>query len=222
MFPSTMVVSQQGQFNSISEAIKNAQANDRILVRPGIYREGVVLDKHVEIVGEGPQESIILESSDVDCILMQTDTALVQGLTLRCRAGLKNMKYYAVDIPKGQLILKDCEITSDSLACVAIHGSEANPTIQRCKIHSGKQQGIIVYENGQGTLEDCDIFGNTYAGVAIEGSNLIVRSCRIHDGKETGVYICEKSQSLLENCDIFAHASAGVWVSQGSTPIVRS
>src|SRR5215470_9557183 len=150
-------------------------------------------------------------SSDTNCILMQADAALVQDLTLRCRTRLKYKEYFAIDIPRGQLTLSNCEITSDSLACVAIHGLTANPVIQNCKIHGGKEGGVIVYESGQGTLEDCDIFANAVLGVQIsEGGDPVIHGCKIHSQQEAGVLVEQNGQGVLEDCDIFANALAGV------------
>jgi hypothetical protein len=33
---------------------KAARPGDRILVRPGLYQEGLMIDKPLEIIGEGP------------------------------------------------------------------------------------------------------------------------------------------------------------------------
>lgn len=219
-----LIVAQRGggHYTSINEAIRHAKAKARILVRPGIYLEELVLDKPVEIIGDGPREQIILESRDADCILMQTDTAIVQGLTLRCRAGLKNKKYYAVGIPRGQLTLQDCDITSDSLACVAIHGSTATPVVRSCTIHDGKAGGVYVYENGQGRIEDCNIVGNALAGVQIEtGGNPVVCKCTIHDGKAGGVFVNENGQGTIEDCDIWGNARAGVEIKMGGNPQIQ-
>jgi hypothetical protein len=62
--------------------------------------------------------------------------------------------YFAVDIPQGQLVLENCDITSNSRSCVAIHGATANPVIRRCQIHDGKECGVFVYKNGTGTVEE--------------------------------------------------------------------
>ena len=84
------------------------------------------------------------------------------------KAGTNNNKYSTVDIPQGKLILDDCDITSDSLSCIAIHGVAANPTIRNCQIHDGKESGVYVYNKGQGTVENCEIFANTYSQIDIK------------------------------------------------------
>jgi parallel beta-helix repeat protein len=219
----TLVVSAMGRghYRTISEAMEAAKEGAKILVKEGIYREGLVINKPVEIIGDGETSDIILEYSDGACILMQTDYAKVKGLTICGQAELKGKKYYAVDIPQGCLVLEDCDITSDSLSCIGIHGLTAKPTIRRCKIHDGKEMGIFVYQKGQGIVEDCDIFANTFSGVEIkEEGNPTIRRCKIHDN-EAGILVWQKGQGIVEDCDIFANTLAGVEIKEEGNPTIR-
>ncbi len=169
-------------YRTITDAIQNSPEGARILVRPGFYRESVTLDKAVEILGDGPVSDIVLESTDADCIMMQTDYAVVRSLTLRQRAGTVGNDYFAVNIPQGRLVLENCDITSDSRSCVTVHNASADPVIRSCRIHGGVPSGVLVYENGQGTLIDCDIYANEVAGVVTcEGANPVLRHCQIND-----------------------------------------
>ena len=152
---------------------------------------------------------------------------MVRNLTLRQGGG---GKYYAVDIGQGRLVLEDCDITSQSLSCVAVHGG-ADPQIRRNCIHDGNQNGILVYENGLGTIEDNDIFGNSRVGnrqgrmvanVEIrQGANPVVRRNRIHDGKGPGILVGKNGLGTIEDNDIFANAYSGVEVKEGGNPTVR-
>jgi parallel beta-helix repeat protein len=232
-----LIVSQEGDgpFQTINEAIRNALPRTRILIRPGHYKESIVLDKLLEISADGPTEQVIVESIDTTCIRMETDYAVVRGLTLKCQARQHSKKCYGVDIPRGRLLLEDCDITSSVLACVAIHGPTASPIIRRCKIHDGKAGGIVVWDKGQGILEDCDIFGNTFAGVEIrQEGNPTLRRCSIHDGKTGGVFVWDNGRGVLEECDIFSNAKAasdegdilssaraGVGISADGNPLIR-
>jgi F-box protein 11 len=219
----TLVVSAMGRgdYRTISEAMTAAKDGAKILVKEGVYREGLVINKPVEIIGDGETSEIILEYSDADCILMRTDYAKVKGLTICGQAGLKGKKYYAVDIPQGCLVLEDCDITSDSLSCIGIHGLTAKPRISRCKIHDSKEGGIYIYENGQGIVEDCDIFANTLSGVEIqEEANPTIRRCKVHDNG-AGILVRQKGQGIVEDCDIFANTLSGVEIQEEANPAIR-
>jgi parallel beta-helix repeat protein len=222
--PTTVIVSTFGSahYRTISEAIKDAKPGSCIRVRPGIYNEGLVIDRRVEIVADGPPGEVIIESVDC-CISMQSDYAIVRGFTLRCKAGAKGKKVFGVDISLGRLVLEDCDITSDSLACIGIYNATSSPIIRRCQIRDGKHSGIIVYKSGQGLIEDCDIYGNGLSGIAIKSrGNPTVRACKIHNAQEDGVHVYENGQGLIEDCDIYGNRLAGIEIKSGGNPTIRA
>ncbi len=219
--PKTFVVDQmhRGDFTSLREAVSKASPGARILVRPGLYQEGIVMDKPLEIIGDGPVDSIVMEASGSDVILFKTTMGRVANLTLRQRGG---GKWYGVDIAQGRLDLEDCDIQSDSLSCVAIHNGAA-PQILRNRIHDGSQAGIDVFENGRGLIEQNDIFGNAFAGINIKtGADPIVRNNRVHDGRQSGIFIYENGHGTIEQNDIFGNAYAGIQIKEDADPIVRN
>jgi F-box protein 11 len=219
--PPTRVVDAffRGDHATLTEALNFAKPGDRILVRPGLYQEGIVIDKPVEIIGDGDLGEVVIEAKGSDVVLFQATMGRIANLTLR-QGGGKGI-WFGVDITQGRLLLEGCDITSQSVACVGIHGG-ADPRLLRNRIHDGKDAGVYVDDNGQGTLEDNDIFGNASSGVEIKtGANPTLRRNRIHDGKSTGVSARENGQGTLEDNDIFGNAFSGVQISEGSNPTLR-
>lgn len=218
--PNKIVVAKTGKadYRKISDAVKNAAPGARIKVRSGIYNESILIDKPLEIVGDGKVEDIVIESVSSDCIRMETDSAVVRGITLVGRS----IKHNAVYISQGELLLENCTITSKGLAGVAIQGDRANPTLRNCQIRDGSASGVFAYEKARGTIEDCEIIGNGHAGVEIkEGANPIVRNCQIRDGKESGVFVYDKGLGTIEDCEIFGNTYAGVEIKSGGNPVIR-
>ena len=212
----------RGHYNTISEAIRGAQPDTQVFVRPGLYHEGIVIDKPVEIIGDGTRQRIVIESMESACVRMQTSRAKVTGMTLRGRTGLSGKKHYTVDIPQGRLFLEDCDVTSDSLACVGVHGAAADPVIRWCRIHDGTQSGVHFGSEAKGTVEECEIFGNAHSGIMIsEDSNPTIRGCEIYRHRQSGVLVREEGRGVLEDCRIFDNAHAGVAISGGRNVTVR-
>src|SRR5438552_17912355 len=89
--PPTIVVSKprRGQSTSRADALRAAPAGARIVVQPGIYNEALVLDRFVEIAGDGKPADIVVQSAESCCLTMRTDQAIVRGLTLRGRGATR-------------------------------------------------------------------------------------------------------------------------------------
>lgn len=203
-------------YPTISGAIKAAPPGALIRVQPGQYHENLVLTKEVEIVGDGPRHAIVIESG-TSCIQMQTDHALIQGITvqgkLNLAGSLQNFanslrnsanpllgldKAAAIDIPRGQLELRDCVITSKSSSCMHIHGS-ANPIITHCDL-SGGEKGLIFSGQARGRVEHCRISAHSKVVIEVlqEGHPLI-KNCQI-TGNYYAIVVRNKGHVTVEDC----------------------
>ncbi len=189
----------RGQFLTIGEAVRKASPGDRILVRPGLYQEGLVMDKPLEIIGEGNLGDVVIQATGQRALLFKTTMGRVANMMLKQMGG---GDWYGVDIAQGRLELEGCDITSQSLACVAIHAG-ADSRLRRNRIHDGNQSGVFVYDNGQGLLEDNEIVGNSNAGVAIEtGGNPTLRRNRINKNGHAAIWVHDKGGGVFEDNDL--------------------
>jgi F-box protein 11 len=209
----------RGDFTTVSAAIKAAKAGDRIVVRPGLYEESLVVDKPLEVLGDGPVNDIEIRARGANALLFRASIGRVANLTLRQAGG--EGSWFGVDITQGRLDLEGCDISSQSLSCVAIRNG-ADPRLRRNQIHDGKQAGVYVCDNGLGTLEDNDITANTLYGVAIRtGGNPTLRRNQIHDNKQAGVHVYDNGLGTLEDNDITANTVTGVAIRTGGNPTLR-
>ena len=218
--PRTRVVDPMGRADhvTISEAIEAADSGDRILVKPGLYQESLVIDKPVELIGDGATEDIVIQSVGANAILFKTTMGRVSNMTLRQMHG---GDWFCVNATQGRLFLEECDITSLSLACVAINGG-ADPRLRRNKIHHSNQSGVIVYDNGLGNIDDNDIYAKGLSGVEIRnGANPVLHGNRIYENKEAGVYVYDDGQGRLENNDIYLNSRAGMRIGNSGRPVLR-
>ncbi|MEV5724590.1 right-handed parallel beta-helix repeat-containing protein [Streptomyces pharetrae] len=209
----------RGHFTTISAAIKAAAPGDWILVRPGLYEESLIVDKPLEIIGDGHREDIEIRAHDASALVFKAGIGRVSNLTLRRVAGTG--RSHAVTIFQGRLDLEKCDISSDSLACVAIRDG-ADPRLRENKIHGGRQSGVFVFNHGLGTLEDNEIFDNQFSGVEIKsGSNPTLRRNQIFDNKVNGVYAYEGGLGKLETNYITGNGGVGVRIDEDSSTVLR-
>ncbi|HLM59599.1 MAG TPA: pectinesterase family protein [Pyrinomonadaceae bacterium] len=212
-----------GNFTSIGEALRNAAPNSRLLVREGLYNESIVLDKSIEIIGDGAAEKIIVRSTNSSCIAMQTEKALVRGLTLQGYGARAGKAFFAVEIPIGELILENCDITSDSLSGVAIRGAGASPLVRNCRVHDCSDSGFYIFDNARARIEDCDVYRNANVSVAVtQGAVPALKNCRIFEGANGGIVVWGNGAAgLIEDCRIYGHKLANVGVREHANPTFR-
>lgn len=208
-----------GDHTTITDAIAAAHPGERILIRKGLYEGGLTIEKPLELIGEGQPGDVEVRASGADAILFTTSQGHIANLTLRQAGG--EGAWYGVDIGAGRLEMEDCDISSQSLACVAIHDG-ASPILRRNRIHDGASAGVLIYDQGRGLVEDNDIFANSNSGVEIRaGGAPTLRRNRIHDGKSSGVLVWDQGQGLLEDNDILANTYSGVEIKTGGAPTLR-
>ncbi len=231
--PPSLVVSERGgeRFKSISEAVRNARPGTRIIVRPGLYKESLLIDNAVEIIGDGPLDQIIIESVNAPCVLMRADRGVLRGLSLRGRTGRDAEEFFAVDIPYGELLMEGCDITNESSGCLSIHGPEANPVVRQCRIHDGEGYGIWVWDNAAGIVEECEIYNNAGAGVMVSGDTMeearqmaaymiasaadepqVIEDVLSQPSGNSGTTARAKARPLIRRCEIRDGRDHGVWV----------
>ncbi len=213
-----------GHFTSIAEAVRRAPPNSLITVREGLYDESLVLEKAVKIVGEGSPQRIIVRGSNASPLVMRTAKALVRGITLQARAAHSGQAFFAVEISRGELVLENCDVTSDSLSGIAVFGADANPLITNCRIYGCTDSGIYIFEQARGRVSDCTIYRNGNVNVAIaSGAQPTLKNCRIFEGGNGGVVVWGKgSAGLIEDCRIYAHRLANVGVREYANPVFRN
>jgi parallel beta-helix repeat protein len=219
--PKTIIVDKNNQnyYTKINDAIDDANPGDRILIHPGIYQEGLILNKPLEIIGEGIVGSIIVQATGKSVLLFETNKGRVANLTLEQMGG---GNWFCVDITQGALKLEGCNITSQGSACVSIHNN-ANPIIKHNLIHGCRQSGILIFDNGKGILEHNEIYENAYAGIEIKTlGDPILRHNIIRDGKQNGILIYADGRGTFEDNDILRNKFPQIAIFFNGNPLFRS
>lgn len=234
------------RYKTITDAIKSAVPGTKIIVEPGIYHENIIINKEIELVGNGLVNEIIVYSKNKSTILMQTECATVSGLTIQQRGtSAVNESHYAIDLPVGSLTIDNCDIsseighgiriaqvnTSPVIQWCNIHdvqgvgifiASGGNPTIRSCKIYNNKENGVWMIEKARGTIENCEIYSNTLSNVMIEKeADPVIKGCKIFNSEQDGVWVKEKGRGTIENCEFHHNEYPNVSIESEADPVIR-
>jgi parallel beta-helix repeat protein len=230
----------------ISRAIEAANPGDRILIRPGLYQESVVMDKPLEIFGEGDVSEIVIEGWGTSALTFATTLGRVVNLTLTTRPkmvtrskttrsesvirffdGIEETEFWdeevagdCLEISQGRPEIEGCDISSNGGTGITIDGG-ADPRLRRNYIHDCTSQGIYISGYARPTLEDNDIDSNLN-GVMIREGTAMLRGNRIHDNSMNGIQVVLDARATLEDNEIFDNARIGVAIREGKATLRRN
>jgi len=207
---------------TLREAVNQAIENTCLVLRPGVYKEGVVVKRNLQIRGDGDPAAIILEATSSSVILLDGACLFVSGVTLKGVAGKDKKAAVAVGVQSGHLAMEYCNLTSDTATIMEVKGMKSEVTITHCHFHDGKAGGIVFQDSAAGYLEDCHFYQNKLSHVVIgKGCAPTLLSCKISNGLMAGLYVNDGGAGLIENCDIWGNAVAGIQCQRKGNPRVR-
>ncbi len=159
-----------GDFSTISEALSAAAEGDTVLVRPGSYRESLVVDKGITLQGDGPVDAIVVDVPEfalidppdavLPTLLLQGSGASVTGLTI-----LGTRRLGGIDVQGGAPLLE----------------GNAIGAVMRL---SGATDAVI---RGNTFLEFADVLVSGGASALIEGNDFTGGSIRVDGGVDVTV-----------------------------------
>jgi parallel beta-helix repeat protein len=209
----------RGDYPTITQAIDAAINGSKIIIRKGVYNEGIIIDKSLEIVGDGNLGDVVIRAKGAQTILFKAVNGVISNMMIEQNGG---GDWFGMDISEGCLELRGCDITSDSLSCIGVH-NDAYPKLIGNKIHNGKQSGIYIYGDAEGLIDGNDIYGNTLSGILIKDkANPTISNNKIHDSSQDGIYIYGDAEGRIEGNDIYGNTVAGIEIANNANPTISN
>ncbi|MFF2080704.1 right-handed parallel beta-helix repeat-containing protein [Kitasatospora sp. NPDC058162] len=198
-----------GEYDTLAEALAAAEPGDTVTVRPGTFRENLLLDKPVTIVpAQGPGTVRIEPASGV--AITVTAAATVRDLVVE--GGDSSAPAVLVTGAQATPAFSGCRIETRSATGVEISGG-ARPTLRGCVVANPGGLGLRL--RGEGTaaaFEDCEVAAAGQAGLAVlGGATAALDRCRIHHASGAGVLLSDPgSAAELTGCEIYEIRGSGV------------
>ncbi|WP_327683174.1 right-handed parallel beta-helix repeat-containing protein [Kitasatospora sp. NBC_00458] len=198
-----------GEYDTLAEALAAAEPGDTVTVRPGTFRENVVLDKPVTIVpAQGPGTVRIDPPGGVP--LTVTAAATVRDLVIE--GSDSSVPAVLVTGEAAAPSFTGCRVETRSSAGVEVTGG-ARPTLRGCVVANPTGLGLRL--RGAGTaaaFEDCEVSAAGQAGLAVlGGATAALDRCRVHHAAGAGVLLSDPgSAAELTGCEIYEIRGSGV------------
>ena len=214
----TVSPSGEGDYTSLLHALRQVPERSRLYLRPGQYRERPILDKPVELVGDGPTGSVSLAG-----VVLDSDHVTLRRLHFRASTGLEESRPGGVvEVRKGQVRIEECLIEGGGKRVgLLVRGPEANPVVTSCRIEGRDQVGVLVHLHGRGLFEEVEIHGGRLAGIVVgEGAAPTFRRCVVSDHGGPGLFVRADGAGLFEECQFHGNAKAQVMLGDDASPTI--
>ncbi|AUG81341.1 sporulation protein [Kitasatospora sp. MMS16-BH015] len=197
-----------GEYETLREALAAAEPGDTLTLRPGVFRENVLLDRPVTLQpAEGPGTVRIDPPSGVP--LTVTAAATVRGLVIE--GSESSAPAVLVTGAGAEAEFSGCRVETRAAAGVEIT-EQARATLRGCTVSNPAGLGVRLRSRARALIADCELLDSGQAGLAVlEGASAEVERSRLHHASGAGVLLTDPgSSAALTSCEIYEIRGSGV------------
>jgi hypothetical protein len=209
--PRTLVVGKggKGQCMSLRVALRQAEPGTRILVLPGVYRESLLVERDVCILGQGDDPSlVVIESPKGPCLRLEGGEVSLSGLTLH---GALDDPAPALVAVRGRITAEDCHFDVKGGPAILLAGNTADPLFRRCELRGSGDVSVKAEANTLVRMEECLLTGAFLTGIlASAGARVLLTKCLERTTRGLGVHLLPGAQATLEGCDLTGQPTGGI------------
>lgn len=196
---------------SLRVALRQAEPGARILILPGTYRESVVIDKEVTLVGEGEPSATVLVSPKGPVIQARGGRVTLEGLTLKApEDGVEPV----LEIAQGQALLQGCFLEAARGPALDL-APETSVELKSCHLRGGGEE--LIRSGGRLDLDGGHLTGGAWTCIALlPGGGLGMRGTHLGPGMGLGVHLAAGTSAVLEDATLEGLQGGGLELERGA------
>ncbi|WP_354639029.1 right-handed parallel beta-helix repeat-containing protein [Kitasatospora camelliae] len=197
-----------GEYETLHEALAAAEPGDTLTLRPGTFREPVLLDKAVTLVpADGP--GTVRLDPPAGTALTVTAAATVHGLVVE--GSDTAVPAVLLTGPGTTAELADCRVQTRAAVGVEVTGG-ARAVLRGCTVGNPAGLGLRVRGEAEARLRDCELTAAGQAGLAVlGGATAHLEDCRLHHASGAGLLLADQgSTAELTGCELYEIKGTGV------------
>ena len=202
-----------------SAALKEAQEDDQVFIRPGRYEDKIfVSERPVLMVGAGRDHVTIFCRRGGPFYLQRVPAGLVSGMTFRY---VGSDQHSAMNILDSTVTISQCRAIDGILSGVVIYGPECRPSFHDNEVCRNRESGIFVFAGAQPRIAQNLCADNHHFGIAVRdlGSHpeLVRNLCR--DNMMSGMLLFHYAEGLLLDNDCRDNQHWGLVITPDCKPV---
>jgi len=192
-----IIVSENGLFSSIQEAIDKANNSDIILISEGTYIENIVINKAITIIGENKTNTIISGRNAGNVIKINAYNVSIQNVTIQ-----QSGKIYpnsGINISSSNAIIKD-NIIKNNFYGMTLFNAHHN-LIENNRIFENNHCGIYMSNASHNIIINNIVTNHTYNGFGIYDSSdyNVIKNNSLMRNNYCAINLRISSNNIIEN-----------------------
>jgi parallel beta-helix repeat protein len=198
-----------GDHTTIAEAIAQAPDHSTIFLAPGTYREDLIINRPLTILGDENNRAEIAGR-----IVCDSDHLLLQHLFINSTHFSDTSSYIrnitaSITQLKGNLQVKNCAIQAGRHNAFNLISPRTKLIASHCTIQNS-EIGLYANDRNEIHLDNCEI-KHTERGILVDrGSKITLNQCQIHNSRSDGIKLEECDRLTLNHCKIFNNQGVGI------------
>ena len=231
-------------FDTIQEAVNNANDYDTIAIYRGTYTENVVVNKPVTIksASGNSKDTIVQAKSQYDHVFnISSDNVIITGLTLKGAYGhdpcsgiylkavknctikdnvLLNNWYGIYAVSSEDITIKDNEAEDSRDYGIKLFDS-SNQKILNNKVNLNYYGGIYLFNSGSNSLIDNNASSNLWYGVQLNSSSdNTLENNTANSNENSGIYLKSSSENKVRNNTLEFNSISGIFLNSSSSNLI--
>ena len=196
------------RYQSIKQALQDAEVGDFIEIRDGIYEESIEISKRLTIYGKG-------------------DVTIKGGVFIRYQTHveMRNLRFsqgQGIYI-KGDLLLENCIIEQQKVSTqITVNfGSLLMKNVDIIAATSN-QYGIRIDNGSSVMLKESTIQHHAKAQIIVQNSEISLSTCMLLEGAMNGIFAIRNVKMTIEDCEIHGHEKTQIIAASSTVTLVNT
>jgi len=174
------------QVKTIQEGVNNATAGYTVYVYNGTYRERVIVDIQLDLIGES-RENVIVDGYGGG---------------------------YPFKVTANDVSIDTFTIMNGSYAIYLYKPS--NTVVINCDVYNNTNYAIYASQSSNNIITNCNTYNNKRGIYLTGSSDNIITNCNVYNNSNYGIYITTSSNSNITNCNVYNNIEYGLYIYKSS------
>jgi len=185
----------QGDYTKIQEAIDNASDGDTVYVWAGTYYENVIINKSINLLGNGTEKTIVNGSNKNDVIILTAVNVNISNVSIigseKQRSGIKIQS-------SKNCYIKNINCTNNNFGIFIKDSQFIN--VSQSILYKNLDSGILLFNSNNCTLMNNEGINN-HIGIRLANSDnvFIEKNIIINSSYYDGLYLMESNSNIIKN-----------------------